>query len=259
MSAFSADWLELRAPYDHAARSEALARALGAALPRRPLHLVDLACGLGSSARYLAGLLPGPQHWLLVDHDPDLLALAAVPGAASVQRRSLDVRRIDELEGPLDAVTTQALLDLVDAPFLERLAEFTARRRVPLLAALTVDGRVRWLPAHPSDAEVQAAFRLHQRTDRGFGPSPGTDATRVLVDLLRARGYAVRTRCADWAVPRSDRAMLSAMVEGTARAAAEVHPEPARVERWRSDRLAQLHRLELAVGHRDLLAWPRGP
>src|SRR5258705_10769178 len=71
-----ADWLALREPFDAAARSEALTRALAAALPRdRPLKAVDLGAGRGSNVRYLASRLPQqPQEWLLVDEDARLLA-----------------------------------------------------------------------------------------------------------------------------------------------------------------------------------------
>ena len=44
---FAADWLALREPFDHAARSVALARRLADRLPRRP-KLVDLGGGTGS-------------------------------------------------------------------------------------------------------------------------------------------------------------------------------------------------------------------
>ena len=45
----------------------------------------DLGCGTGAMGRWLAPLLPGPQHWVLHDRDADLLALAAAdaPGPAA--------------------------------------------------------------------------------------------------------------------------------------------------------------------------------
>src|SRR5262249_37166920 len=68
---FSAAWLTLREPADHAARSDRLARRAGAAIgTRRPVRIVDLGCGTGSNRRYLTTRLPLPQRWLLVDRDP---------------------------------------------------------------------------------------------------------------------------------------------------------------------------------------------
>ena len=45
----------------------------------------DLGCGTGAMGRWLAPLLPGPQHWVLHDRDPDLLDVAAAdpPGPAA--------------------------------------------------------------------------------------------------------------------------------------------------------------------------------
>src|SRR5947209_11926119 len=70
-------WLALRAPADSAARSAALTQAIVAALPPdRPVRILDLGSGTGSNVRYLSPRLPGPQHWLLVDRDPELLSEA---------------------------------------------------------------------------------------------------------------------------------------------------------------------------------------
>ena len=82
----SPDWLDLREPADAAARAADLVEHLRRHLPatgRRVIH--DLGCGTGAMGRWLAPLLPGPQHWVLHDRDPDLLALAAadLPGPAA--------------------------------------------------------------------------------------------------------------------------------------------------------------------------------
>ena len=75
-----ADWLALREPFDAAARSVGLTRAIADALPRdRSLNIVDLGTGRGSNVRYLTGHLPLPQQWLLVDQDAALLAEVAGP------------------------------------------------------------------------------------------------------------------------------------------------------------------------------------
>src|SRR5215469_17065048 len=76
MSGFTAEWLSLREPYDLAARNSKVLGAVAASLKSHPLHVVDLACGSGSTVRALHTKLPTPQHWDLVDNDPGLLALA---------------------------------------------------------------------------------------------------------------------------------------------------------------------------------------
>ena len=97
MSSFSADWLALREPADHAARSMALTRAVADALAKVPVPgILDLACGTGSNWRYLIGVFTGPTHphWLLVDHDADLLA--RVPASDDVETRCVDLSTLDD-------------------------------------------------------------------------------------------------------------------------------------------------------------------
>jgi hypothetical protein len=81
---FDPAWLALREPADHDARAESLLPPLVEALGGRPFgarnggHFTvhDLGSGTGSMARWLAPRLPGPQRWVLHDHDPVLLAEA---------------------------------------------------------------------------------------------------------------------------------------------------------------------------------------
>ena len=63
---FAADWLALREPFDHAARSVALARRLADRLPARP-RLLDLGGGTGSLFRFLAPIIGRGQDWILLD------------------------------------------------------------------------------------------------------------------------------------------------------------------------------------------------
>ena len=58
LSGFAPDWLALREPYDHAARSAALADRFAAAVGATP-HLIDLGCGTGANLRYLAPRIAG--------------------------------------------------------------------------------------------------------------------------------------------------------------------------------------------------------
>ena len=109
MGAFSAEWLRLREPVDHAARSAALSRDILRSLPRRPIGILDLACGTGSNFRYLGSLLdPADGDWLLVDHDPSLLIEASQRMRAWGEARGLVVSRDEgawRVEGEGLAVT----------------------------------------------------------------------------------------------------------------------------------------------------------
>jgi hypothetical protein len=238
VTGFARDWLALRAPYDAAARSIGLARRFAAALPAQP-RLVDLAAGSGANRRWLAAHLPSATRWTLVDDDPALL-----DGAADA--RVLDLAAaLEEIDG-VDGATCSALLDLVSADWLRRLVAWLGGR--PLLAALSVDGRVAFAPGDGEDAAVLAAFAGDQRRDKGFGPALGAAAPGMLAALLRDAGYRVETVASDWALGPGDGAMLRAMIDGLASVAPDATG-------WRTRRRAQARegRLRLTVGHVDVL------
>src|SRR3954464_14960294 len=99
----SPEWLSLRERADAAARSAELADRLARHLPAGPLVIHDLGGGSGAMARWLAPRLAGPQHWVVHDRDPDLLALAVAnpPAGATVEARESDIARLtpDDLAG----------------------------------------------------------------------------------------------------------------------------------------------------------------
>lgn len=262
MSTFPLAWLSLREPFDHQARSEALTARFAEALPASP-RLLDLGCGHGSSLRYLSPRLPRPQRWTLLDHDPALLGWLAeqpAPDGAEVTLQQQDISAgLEAVDlSAIDGVVTSALLDLVSRPWLAELARRCADAALPLLAVLTVDGRVSMTPEDPDDADVLRWFRAHQRTDRGFGPSPGHTAADVAAGLLEAAGMTVRVARADWHIPPEAGAMLAEMIAGIAHAAEECAPRPEAVRRWRGRRLAAARagQVQMQVGHLDLLALP---
>lgn len=249
--AFPVEWLELRKPFDHAARFEGLVEPLGLT---GPVSVVELGCGTGSGALWLRDRLPKGSTFTLVDHDPALLAAVPEGLGTCVQH---DLHALEQLQVDADLVSCQALIDLVSESWLERFAAWVAARRVPVVVALTVDGRVEWCPQDEEDAVVQEAFRAHQLTDRGFGASPGPHAAGRFASMLVGHGYTVRMHRADWSIPADASAMVTEMVEGTSHAAGEMLGE-ARVAGWRARRLQQVvdGQLALTVGHIDLVAWP---
>ena len=204
MSGFSADWLALREPYDLRARNPAVLDAVAAFLePRSSVQIVDLACGTGSTLRALSPHLPARQNWRLVDNDLGLLARAAATPLAkrcAVTAVPLDLNRDLEaaLDGPVDLVTTSALLDLVSETWLDRLAVEIAARAIPLYAALSYDGRIALTPSDPLDAAIVAAVNAHQRTDKGFGPALGPAAAGFAIARFEALGYSVVHGESDW-------------------------------------------------------------
>ena len=262
---FSAEWLSLREPADHAARSLSLTQAVFDALSGdAPLRILDLAAGTGSSLRYLTDTWLGPTRqvrpdWLLVDHDPALLA--RVPASPDVETRCLDLSTLDAgaiFEGR-SLVTASALLDLVSEEWLRALAARCAESGAAVLFALNYDGRIICTPEDPDDAAVVALVNEHQRTDKGFGPALGPDATDVAARCFEAAGYHVRRAASDWLLAPESRALQSQLIEGWAQAASEMSPVRARViDGWRDRRLAHVAAgwSEITVGHDDFAAWP---
>lgn len=267
---FDAGWLALREPADAAARSAALARTAGhaaghaAGAAPRPLVVHDLGCGSGAMARWLAPRLPGPQHWVLHDRDPDLLRRAAAgapPHAADGAAVTVTTRRGDltaltpaDLAGA-GLVTASALLDLLTAAEVTALAGTLAATGAPALLTLSVRGRVDLDPADPLDAQVGAAFDDHQRRTVGGRRLLGPDAPRVAAAALRRHGLRVVTRPSGWRLGPDRAALTRAWLLGWAGAAAEQAPDLP-VGPYLARRLADLDggRLAVRVHHTDLLA-----
>ena len=264
---FSASWLALREPYDHAARAPTLSGQLREFLRTRgagPVRIIDLACGTGSNLRYLAPRLGGAQQWTMVDNDPALLALLRGMPDAGVEAVRCDLARDlhDLAFADCDVVTASALLDLVSPDWLDRLLAALAPPRAALLFALSYDGSMRWEPALPDDRRITAWFNLHQRTDKGFGAALGPDAAAEAGRRLEAAGFRVTTAGSDWHLATRDRTVQREVAAGVAEAVVALPSaggDAAAIARaWLEARrsLIDAGRGSLRVGHTDLLALP---
>ncbi len=262
MSGFTREWLALRAPFDTEARSEELARRFIGAWTRRP-RIADLGAGAGANVQYLARLAPPEIIWRLFDSDAALLAEAARNagslGSLEILHGDLSHDLARMLDG-VNAVSASAVMDLASAPWFDGLAEIAAKRRLPLLFALSVDGRLAFSPKDARDGPVVAAFARDQHRDKGLGPALGPDAPRHMAERLSALGARVTLAPSDWRIPAGASPMLAAMVEGIASAASQASPDDAAdFTAWakRRKRAIERHALSLVVGHQDLLAlWP---
>jgi hypothetical protein len=265
-------WLSLRGPADARARTTfasdlagALAEHLtGGTRPPEVVRLVDAGAGTGAGARWLRDRLedrlPMPQDWRLVDHDRDLLDVAAptVEGWA----RGV-VATVEELPGllgdePADVVTCQALLDVLTSHEVDALLGPAVESGAAVLLALSVDGDVALSPQHPDDDMVAEAFDAHQRRSGRLGPDGGTYAAHD----LRMHGYTVTMAATPWRLGAADNALTRAWAQGRAEAAGEQEPRLAdRVRRWYEirDRQARDGDLNAVVGHVDVLGLPPRP
>jgi ubiquinone/menaquinone biosynthesis C-methylase UbiE len=263
MSGFSAQWLALREAHDRAARSRTVLDALAAAFAGAPaIAVVDLGCGTGSTMRAIAGLLPARQHWRLIDDDEALLAYAAQAAPSGTQVTTVAADLAQHLERAIgeepDVVTLSALLDLVSAAWIDRLAAAMVRLARPLYAALTYDGAVAMTPATRHDTTVIAAVNHHQLTDKGFGPALGPGAARTAPDCFRRNGFAVVEGRSDWRFGNGDRDIQLEMLAGWAAAAGEIGVARSMLDEWLGERRDHVAagRSRIRVGHVDFFARP---
>lgn len=249
---FAADWLDLRAPADRAARDPALRAAARTWIEGAPgtATVVDLGCGTGAMWRDLDR---PAARWRLVDNDAALLRLAAdrCPGA---EVETADLADVDAL--PLAGarlVTASALLDLASAAWLEAIATRIVREGAAVYARLSYDGALDWTPPLASDIEIRAAFNAHQRRDKGLGPALGPDAATHFAEVLARNGHRVLTAASPWRLGPGDAALITRLADGVATAAAEAGVPVNVATGWAQARRASLG---CSVGHVDVLALP---
>ena len=265
----SREWLALREPADAAARARALAEHLSPRLPatgRAVIH--DLGAGTGGMGRWLAPLLPGPQHWILHDRDGDLLAVATTdPPAAAADGSAVTVeaRRSDIAALPAGAlagatvVTASALLDMLTEDDLTELVAACAGAGCPVLVTLTVVGRVALTPDETLDARLAEGFNAHQRRVTEHGRLLGPDAVAHAVQQFEALGAEVLVAPSPWRLGPGEAELARAWFTGWVAAACEQDPAlAAEADAYTSRRLAQLAAggLAVTVDHSDLLVLP---
>lgn len=271
--AFTPQWLSLREGADAAARSDGLVPPLLDRLAAEPppdgtLVVRDLGCGTGSLGRWLADRLPGPQHWILHDRDPRLLALARASldgritagGAvtAATQEGDLTRLRAADLAGT-SLVTASALLDLLTADEVDALAAACAEAGCPALLTLSVVGRVTLDPADPLDHEIAAAFDEHQRRESDGRSLLGPDAVAVATAAFERYGATVLSGPSPWRLGPDESALTAEWLRGWVGAAVEQRPGlSARAEGYLRRRLdtCAAGGLRAEIGHTDLLVLP---
>jgi hypothetical protein len=278
VTGFSTQWLALREGADFVARDAAVRdAALRIFAHRDEMTVVDLACGAGSNPRALAPFFGPRQSWRLVDHDAGLLASAraaltawadAVEGEEPLalhkngrrltfvfQRLDLNADLAGALEGA-DLVTAAAFFDLVSPDWIERFCAELARRRLPLYALLTYDGRESWTPPHAADAAMLDAFHRHQARDKGFGAAAGPRSSAMLRETLERHGFEVHVGASPWRLGPGDAELIAALSEGAAEAVAQTGlVDAAVIADWRAARRAARG---CQIGHVDIFASPRG-
>ncbi len=226
MSGFDKDWLKLREPADRAARAQPILEQVHHHLGARPQpHVImDIGCGTGSTYRTLSPLLPNTK-WRLLDYETALLeeAKRQIGALDDVEFHCADLNTLDEtLLEHVDLVTASALFDLCSAEFCDRFVERLSHKGAGLYAALNYDGVMEWTVKHPLDAQVVHDFNRHQRSDKGFGPALGPDATQHLSSLCKGLGLSVETATSPWRLGPSQAQLQGEFLTGLRRPIQEI-------------------------------------
>lgn len=278
---FSAAWLALREPVDHASRNADLAAEVRAHFAKRErVNVVDLGCGTGSNLRATAALLPRDQAWTLVDYDAALLEAARASLARwadnaradgeflhlekgearlTVTFRQADLTRDlgSVLSAAPDLVTASALFDLISEDWIIRFARDVAAAGAAFYTVLTYNGRDAFQPAHPLDDAVISAFARHQGGDKGFGPAAGPQGAEVLARAFRSAGFNVREADSPWRIGPVHAGLAGDLLRGVAHAVGETWAvEATALNAWLMFRLDALEKPDalLVTGHRDTFA-----
>ncbi|MFI9006764.1 class I SAM-dependent methyltransferase [Actinosynnema sp. NPDC053489] len=258
MSTFAPEWLSLREKADAGARAlDLVDRLREIDLNRDPLVVRDLGCGTGSLGRWLAARLGGRQHWVLHDRDPRLLSIAAATvSGVTIEAHEGDVTALTgaDLAGT-SLVAASALLDLLTAEEVDRLAAACVEAGCPALFTLSVVGRVEFDPAEPLDERFQAAFNDHQRRVVDGRRLLGPDAVEVAAAAFARRGARVTTSPSPWRLGPDQVALAGEWLRGWVDAAVAQEPRlAADVPGYLWRKLDRGPRV--VVHHADLLAVP---
>jgi SAM-dependent methyltransferase len=282
MTSFSAEWLSVREPVDHASCNNMVKRTLldylkgihGKTLPN--LNVIDLGCGTGSNLRGLAPFLGRQQSWTLVDYDPLLLSAARealIDWADEVlvdDDQIFEIKRNDHtlniqfLQADLmksyadilnkkpDLITAAAFFDLVS---VEWLRQFAQALKSPLYTVLTYNGIEKWLPSYAVDEAVLKAFIEHQQTDKGFGSAAGPYAAQALISALQSRSFTISQGLSNWALSSPEHlTLIRLLAQGIAQAVVETgQVVQGDVNDWLAARV-QAEGCE--IGHIDIFAAP---
>ncbi|MEV6911557.1 class I SAM-dependent methyltransferase [Amycolatopsis sp. NPDC051071] len=271
MTKYAPSWLHLREDADATARATELLEPVRSFLRGQDEVVIrDLGCGTGSLGRWLARRLAGRQRWILHDRDNDLLIHAsartsrpehAMDGSevtVVTEQRDITALRAADLAGT-SLVVASALLDLLTAEEMSRLAEACVEAGCAVLLTLSVSGRVVLSPSEKFDIEISDAFNAHQRRVTEGRWLLGPDAVEVASGVFARLGATVRRASSPWRLGADQAALTAEWLTGWVGAACEQRPELIPdADTYLRRRLAQCAAGELnaMVQHEDLLVLP---
>jgi hypothetical protein len=291
MDEFEVSWLDTREAADVRARNISIVNSLREFLDDfEQINVVDLGAGTGALFRYLAPRLSGCQTWRLVDRSDNLLRQSASRLVTWADAKQLTVGGSKDLwcasnareeyclfheqkdfgrgladfsfHSQIHLITASALLDLVSLNWIEELIALCSRIQASFYGSLTYDGKIDWLPSHPSDIKLLRLLNKDQRRDKGLGPALGPDSIVAVKRCLALRGFVVSTAPSPWILGAEDADLQKALLsQWSALLEQNSDWNPHEFRLWRKFRLEAIARgkSQLTVGHQDIWAVPPPP
>lgn len=265
-------WLDLRVPYDDAARQHSFefvdqaATALQerAASATQPVVILDVGAGTGNSAQWfkqhLTPRLPGRDlRWVLLDADAAALRTASdtMPEAEMVTAPISQLPCIaDELlsksqEPAQLLITGSAVLDVLTQSDVHAITDTIIRHTGIGLLLLSITGAWQLTPADPQDAIINRAFCAHQQRGGKLGPG----APAVLLAEAQRAGASVESGNSPWRLvaPRDQEFMARFLTERIEAVVAQQPQLRSVATDWLDRRRAQLTAgLSMEIEHLDV-------
>lgn len=264
------NWLDEVEPVDSFSVNEMVLgevhRRLGARMSgRAPVRITELGCGLGANRRRLSQGLTAPQHWTMVEFNPEVEEYFR-------KRFKIDADPTTDLQC-LDAGNLGSTVDLIDGAdlvilsgrsqplppaILQQVLEKAKADGIAIWAVLQPTGFVKFEPESADDQ------RIHQMAQVALQE---TDAT--LVQMMEDAGFRVLKGESDWIVRGVDDSFWHSKGRGLQRhfmqrylsIARRNHPDQASgLLGWANKRSVLIERKQttITVGHADILAIPEG-
>lgn len=272
-------YLAAKQPIDDRSLNAHVWARMAAALPRRPLAVLEVGAGTGSMIERLAGrdVLPVGSHYHAIDADPANIAAAEARVAGlslpfSVTLETADVLEVaGQMRPPVDLLIAHAFLDLLDLPTALPLLLSTLVPGGLFYFTLNFDGVTILEPVIDAGLDRQIIALYHQTMDdRRVGGRPSGDSRsgRHLLRLIPAAGgELLAAGSSDWVVmPRNDgypgdEAFFLQHILRFMETSLAGHPglDAATFRRWIGRRRAQVEAAELIyIAHQLDIAgrWP---
>ncbi|MEQ9488201.1 MAG: class I SAM-dependent methyltransferase [Alphaproteobacteria bacterium] len=227
------------------------------------IRIVEIGCGLGANRRRLSARMAAPQHWRMIDFDPEIIA-AFRKRFRTDNDPSTDLVLLDDnsyavanslLDGA-DLLILSGRSTVLPVAALQQFLTAAKAMEIAVWAVLQPTGYVKFEPVSPDDQKV------HQMTVPA-GPDPASH----LVRLLEETGYRVLKGESDWVVRGENdsfwhskgRALQRHFLQRYLGQARRNHPDQAAgLLAWANKRSVLIERKKtvLTVGHTDIFAIP---